>query len=40
MLMDGTKADKIVADQNLNNALILNNYLYIPGKNLMTKKIF
>ena len=32
--IDGTvlTAKKIVADQNLNNALILNNYLYIPGK--------
>ena len=31
--IDGTilKAEKIVADQNLNNALILDNYLYIPG---------
>ena len=31
--IDGTilKAEKIVADQNLNNALIENNYLFIPG---------
>ena len=26
------KAEKIIADQNLNNAVIEDNYLYIPGK--------
>ena len=40
--VDGTvlKADKIVADQNLNNALILNNYLYIPGKKFNDEENF
>ena len=40
--IDGTilKAEKIVADQNLNNALILNNYLYIPGKKFNDEENF
>ena len=40
--VDGTvlKADKIVADQNLNNAVILNNYLYIPGKKFNDEENF
>ena len=41
MLMgQSLKADKIVADQNLNNALILNNYLYIPGKKFNDEENF
>ena len=40
--IDGTMltAEKIVADQDLNNALILNNYLYIPGKKFNEKENF
>ena len=40
--IDGTilKAEKIVADQNLNNALILDNYLYIPGRKFNEEKNF
>ena len=40
--IDGTilKAEKIVADQNLNNALILDNYLYIPGRKFNEEENF
>ena len=40
--IDGTilKAEKIVADQNLNNALILDNYLYIPGSKFNEEENF
>ena len=40
--IDGTilKAKKIVADQNLNNALILDNYLYIPGRKFNEEENF
>ena len=33
-------AEKIVADQDLNNALIENNYLFIPGKKFNEKENF
>ena len=33
-------AEKIVADQDLNNALIENNYLFIPGKKFNEKEKF
>ena len=32
------KAEKIIADQNLNNAVIEDNYLYIPGKQFNGKE--
>ncbi len=40
--IDGTvlTAEKIVADQDLNNALIENNYLFIPGKKFNEKENF
>ncbi len=40
--MDGTilKAEKIVADQELNNAIIENNFLYIPSKPFNGKENF
>ena len=40
--IDGTilKAEKIVADQSLNNALILDNYLYIPGSKFNEEENF
>ena len=39
---DGTvlTADKVIADQNLNNALIENNYLFIPGKKFKEEENF
>ena len=33
-------AEKIVADQDLNNALIENNYLFIPGKKFNEEENF
>ena len=40
--IDGTvlTAEKIVADQSLRNALIENNYLFIPGKKFNDEKNF
>ena len=40
--IDGTvlTAEKIVADQSLSNALIENNYLFIPGKKFNDEKNF
>ena len=40
--IDGTvlTAKKIVADQNLNNAIIEDNYLFIPGKKFNEEENF